>query len=1240
MQAESLAQSLGVASAWISMLEATSEAIQSHTPLARLALEALCSQSASLVWLSFLLNHVINADILSVIFPLTMFFYGVLEANPSRKFFSYLVGYTLIILWAKLLYQLPIFCGTPALSFITPQPDVDSNTNVAVCVAPEVATAEFMDSIPTRIDRVIGLRKYTGHSSIPRDQGFWLGALPDIIVLLTLLFHREMLLAKGDGIADDDDEVSMGVPAFGDTAVGTEAGAPKAPTSSKPVSPSDSLGEASIPNTPLRRIAALAHQDERTAEAVARGEADGGMRRVVGPSPPPSPPLQEEGASVEGASVEGGMRHANRPPQLVVQGSSRLGSDGVLVHEGEDHGELSAGQEEEAAAANADGDGADGDNDDNGDDSDKQEEGEEGDEGEAERESTDSESDDDCTELCGVACQTGAQNSGRYLQRKATGAWVSARDTWLQFWDRLVPPTPKRGEDLYMLSGMYALAAMIYAIIFFGFIGRGGLALSSSQLNPVIFLSVMMGVLVLVADRLIYKLWRPYRTYSALNLDLSVDDADQPGMSPVADEKALGGTSPSGGNVPLAHAALIRAADAMPDLENRAASRQRSRREEAAGAGGGESKAWCGPRVEGLIATKISPALKLLMHFILVIILHSTIYFLVPLWTCDAASGKCADGSADCCEASAGVSIFYLICARYLFLSARQLRVGLPLILRDRPLTDGGTGTAMMTWIKLFIFKQALNVPFLWEVQQVMDWTVEVTSLDLKSYMNVEDIYVGLCLVRANLYWRRYLKGKKHPWYNKLSQGATFVAVLIIVLVGPLYLFSSVNPIADPNLVQRSSVSYRLTAAPRATPPPSAAATSWSPFTTSSSPAGSPLLSPPSPPEFEGGGSFPLGEMSRYRLTAADIEKLSSTPFNMFKCKAAKLDMDRRGPANASAAEIAQWCGYNYLIAGFSSYSADFQVVKFSSSSDGVWGVSSDALDRLRAQLPVLPNASNATLLDDFLSLPPPSPPPSIVCSTLPPLPLPGEPMQLEIEMSFRRALVLDGPGSDAISLTCARPLAESEERMLAAHLDGLTPSMDLDGAFPKFLRLPSTRNAEAISLAGTSHLWHTLQNLSFSLRTVEGQGDRSDVNGHEQWWQIHQRQDDYTQFAASRSDGLQVIVAAERLAGGTAASSLTGGGVLVFYVVVVYAIGRMVRSALGNTRYKIMLDELPDVKDIVEIIEAMHLARKSGQLQRETELHEMLLRLYRSPAVLLQITGERLKEMRKPNERPQARRR
>ena len=59
------------------------------------------------------------------------------------------------------------------------------------------------------------------------------------------------------------------------------------------------------------------------------------------------------------------------------------------------------------------------------------------------------------------------------------------------------------------------------------------------------------------------------------------------------------------------------------------------------------------------------------------------------------------------------------------------------------------------------------------------------------------------------------------------------------------------------------------------------------------------------------------------------------------------------------------------------------------------------------------------------------------------------------------------------------------------------------------------------------------------------------------------------------------------------------------------------------------MLNEMPDVKDIIEVVEAIHLARKSGQHARETRLFEKLMRLYRSPAVLLQITGERLRGAR-----------
>ena len=222
---------------------------------------------------------------------------------------------------------------------------------------------------------------------------------------------------------------------------------------------------------------------------------------------------------------------------------------------------------------------------------------------------------------------------------------------------------------------------------------------------------------------------------------------------------------------------------------------------EADGDGGGDgagAAAMPGSRPDSgrrFLSDKLSPALKLTMHFLLVITLHWYVYFRVPAWSCDASNGLCEksnlspNGSDGCCTWQFGVTFFYLLCSIYLFLSARQLRVGLPLILRDRPMTDGGSGSALGVWLRLLVYKWSLNIPFLWEMQQVMDWTVETTvrthhathnsfllslnslththppsshlpllhaqTLDLPSYMNIEDIYVGITLVRANLYWRR-----------------------------------------------------------------------------------------------------------------------------------------------------------------------------------------------------------------------------------------------------------------------------------------------------------------------------------------------------------------------------------------------------------------------------------------------------------------------------------------------------
>ena len=68
------------------------------------------------------------------------------------------------------------------------------------------------------------------------------------------------------------------------------------------------------------------------------------------------------------------------------------------------------------------------------------------------------------------------------------------------------------------------------------------------------------------------------------------------------------------------------------------------------------------------------------------------------------------------------------------------------------------------------------------------------------------------------------------------------------------------------------------------------------------------------------------------------------------------------------------------------------------------------------------------------------------------------------------------------------------------------------------------------------------------------------------------------------------------------------------------------VRTIFGGTRYRLVVDEMPDTRDLSDLCEGVYLARHEGQLLRETELHETILRLYRSPETLLQLTGGSLK--------------
>ena len=49
----------------------------------------------------------------------------------------------------------------------------------------------------------------------------------------------------------------------------------------------------------------------------------------------------------------------------------------------------------------------------------------------------------------------------------------------------------------------------------------------------------------------------------------------------------------------------------------------------------------------------------------------------------------------------------------------------------------------------------------------------------------------------------------------------------------------------------------------------------------------------------------------------------------------------------------------------------------------------------------------------------------------------------------------------------------------------------------------------------------------------------------------------------------------------------------------------KQVRGFFGGTRYRIAIDEMPDTRDVVDLLEGVYIARREGDFYQETLLQE-----------------------------------
>ena len=142
------------------------------------------------------------------------------------------------------------------------------------------------------------------------------------------------------------------------------------------------------------------------------------------------------------------------------------------------------------------------------------------------------------------------------------------------------------------------------------------------------------------------------------------------------------------------------------------------------------------------------------------------------------------------------ILLFYLLYIFYFIFSGLQIKYGLSDLRKMSGLMKSSN-----TFHSIF-YKVFKNIPFLYELKNFIDWTFTTTSLDLWKWLKLEEIisllYINKCFAKGNMQRRI---GTKIPVYMKyLMGGSIFFGVLLIVF-GPIFLFSSLNPTNEVNQV-------------------------------------------------------------------------------------------------------------------------------------------------------------------------------------------------------------------------------------------------------------------------------------------------------------------------------------------------------------------------------------------------------------------------------------------------------
>jgi len=372
----------------------------------------------------------------------------------------------------------------------------------------------------------------------------------------------------------------------------------------------------------------------------------------------------------------------------------------------------------------------------------------------------------------------------------------------------------KPGIDLYAPMVVFQVVVIVFMIFFFTRMHPDNTGISPESLTPTTFsnlmvLFVFLQIIVIVLDRYLY-LSRDYVVIDEVELEEYDEEASDEDVGRSESISQFDRTSSFDLRSSSANKLLVKGIKSSQQMKMKGKSKETKNldeevEEEYEDDDGGDVQ---------LSKTKFNQTLliKYYLQLALLIIVHILVFWYFPIAANMGLMSTpfCQFGDSvgsECNEVFMNwtLVVFYLLYCGYFFFSALQIRYGLPELRKGNFSMNGYTG------INKGMFMGFMSAPFVFELKIIADWTFTRTALDLFQWIKFESIYGDLFVAKcSNKPIMAHPLGKKVPAFMKMVMGCGGLIALIVIIAGPLLLFSALNPLANPNPVLGASLTLNI----------------------------------------------------------------------------------------------------------------------------------------------------------------------------------------------------------------------------------------------------------------------------------------------------------------------------------------------------------------------------------------------------------------------------------------------